>query len=153
YFRLKIGDLQYADLALPLAVTLGNKQAIDFASTNLQVGTEVDASASAAPGETAAPLPSGPKVTGAAPRALISDIPELVEARGSAGRARAGFRADAGLRSDQCGSRRDAGCARASSADQLQRSDRSDTARSERCDAARQPDRPRCFDWPRDAQR
>jgi hypothetical protein len=79
YFRLKVGDLNYADLALPLGATAGSKQAINFTSASLRATTELDATGAGAPGETAAPLPADERFTGAAPRVAISEFPELVE--------------------------------------------------------------------------
>jgi hypothetical protein len=80
FFRFKLGDLQYADLALPLAATAGTKQAIQFASTSLAEAAELDAGSIVIPGEVAAPVPANEHFTGAAPRVEISDFPELVEA-------------------------------------------------------------------------
>ncbi|MDX1946935.1 MAG: hypothetical protein SFU86_16150 [Pirellulaceae bacterium] len=80
FFRLKVGDLQYADFALPLAVAAGGKQAIRLPGSPLAGEAEFDASAAIVPGEVAAPLPAAPAFTGAAPRLAISDFPELLEA-------------------------------------------------------------------------
>src|SRR4029079_19014842 len=74
FFRLKIGDLQYADLATPLAVMAGGKQDVKFASTNVEGGVEIDATGASVPGETVVPLPSAERFTGAAPRIAISDV-------------------------------------------------------------------------------
>lgn len=79
FFRLKIGDLQYADLAVPLGATIGSKQPLKFASSNVAAPAELDASATTVPGETASPLPPGEAFTGAAPRVLLSDHPERIE--------------------------------------------------------------------------
>src|SRR5262245_20181125 len=74
YFRLKCGDLNYADLAFPLAATAGSKQAVAFASTSLRSAAELDATGANVPGETAAPLPDDERFTGAAPRVAISEF-------------------------------------------------------------------------------
>ncbi len=79
FFRLKVGDLQYADLALPLGVSAGNKQTIECASTNVHATAELNAVETVVPGETTAPLPTAERLTGAAPRVAISDFPELSE--------------------------------------------------------------------------
>ncbi|HZN33081.1 MAG TPA: hypothetical protein VFB80_04650 [Pirellulaceae bacterium] len=79
YFRLKIGDLQFADLALPLGATTGSKQAVRFASSNIPDVVELDLTANPAPGETASLLPAAERYSGAAPRIAVSDFPELVE--------------------------------------------------------------------------
>ena len=86
FFRLKVGDLQFADLALPLAIAVGSKQAIQFAGTNLSAGAELDATNMSVPGETVAPLPAADRFTGAAPRVAISDSPELIESPATGGK-------------------------------------------------------------------
>lgn len=85
YFRLKLGDLQYADLALPLGGTAGSKQPLRFTSSNLPGGAELDLSATQVPGETSAALPAAAHFTGSAPRVAISDFPELLESPAAAG--------------------------------------------------------------------
>ena len=85
YFRLKLGDLQYADLAMPLGATLGSKQPLQFAAANVPSGAELDLTAVEVPGETAAALPSAERFTGAAPRVASSDFPELVETPAAGG--------------------------------------------------------------------
>ncbi|HMC10450.1 MAG TPA: hypothetical protein VKH44_04140, partial [Pirellulaceae bacterium] len=85
FFRLKIGDLQYADLALPLGVTAGSKQVVKYASSNVETSAELNAVEITVPGETVAPVPTAERLTGAAPRIAISDFPELIETPPSAG--------------------------------------------------------------------
>jgi len=80
YFRLKVGDLQYADLAIPPAVSTGSKQDIHFASSNVSQGTRLDATDQNVPVEIAAPLAHAGHFTGARPRVAISDSKELLEA-------------------------------------------------------------------------
>ncbi len=79
YFRLKAGDLSYADFALPLAVAAGSKQVLRFAGTNLTATAEHDASAASIPGQSVATVPADTSFTGAAPRLAIADHTELVE--------------------------------------------------------------------------
>lgn len=79
FFRLKIGDLQYADFALPLAVAAGSKQALKFASSNLTLAAEVDATGVSIPGQSVATLPATERYSGAAPRLAISEFAEMVE--------------------------------------------------------------------------
>jgi glucokinase len=43
FFRLKVGDLQFADLALPLGVAIGGKQTIECVSTNIRASAELNA--------------------------------------------------------------------------------------------------------------
>lgn len=86
FFRLKVGDLQFADLAIPAGVTTGHKQTIAFASANLQGSAELNAVEITVPGETVAPVPFAERFTGASPRLAISDFPELAEAATSDGK-------------------------------------------------------------------
>jgi hypothetical protein len=79
-FRLKAGPLNYADLVVPLAVTLGTRQEIAYRGTNLQASATVDATGERAAGERPAPVPTAEWFTGAAPRIIYSDLPERVEA-------------------------------------------------------------------------
>ncbi len=85
YFRLKLGDLQFADLALPLGATLGSKQPLRFASASAAGGGELDLSHENVPGEASAALPPAESFTGAAPRLAVSDFPELVESPAAGG--------------------------------------------------------------------
>lgn len=85
FFRLKVGALQYADIAFPLAVSSASKSPLKFVGTNLTATAELDASASAYPGERAASLPAADQFTGAAPRVVVSDHPEHVETPPAAG--------------------------------------------------------------------
>jgi hypothetical protein len=85
FFRLKVGALQYADIAFPLAVAPASKSPIRFVASNLPATAELDASASSYPGERAAPLPAADQFTGAAPHVVVSDHPEQVETPPAAG--------------------------------------------------------------------
>ena len=85
FFRLKVGSLQFADIAFPLAVSPASKTPLKYVGTNLSAGAELDASASAYPGERSASLPAADQFTGAAPRILVSDHPEHVETSPAAG--------------------------------------------------------------------
>jgi hypothetical protein len=86
FFRLKIGDLQYADLAFPLAVALGGKQTIECVSANVRASAELNAVEWTLPGETTAPIPVAERLTGAEPRVAVSDFPELVETAATDGK-------------------------------------------------------------------
>lgn len=79
FFRVTIGDLQYADLAFPQAVAVGSKQVVQYASSNVEGRAELNATETTVPGEQAAPLPPAEHFTGAAPRIAISEFPELIE--------------------------------------------------------------------------
>jgi hypothetical protein len=86
YFRLKVGDLNYADFSLPLAAAAGSKQPLAFTSTSLAAAiAEHDATGWSVPGQSVATLPPADRLTGAAPRLAISDHPEFVEAAAAAG--------------------------------------------------------------------
>ncbi|MFN0021510.1 MAG: hypothetical protein ACKVP0_24935 [Pirellulaceae bacterium] len=85
FFRLKVGSLQFADIAFPLAVSPASKTPIRFAASNLTATSELDSVASVYPGERASTLPAADQFTGAAPRIIVSDHPEHVETPPAAG--------------------------------------------------------------------
>lgn len=82
FFRLKVGDLHYADMVYPLGVERGKEADLGFVSSTLPA----DAKSHVAPIESsvnlqvAALMPSLPGVTGAQPQLYVSGFPELVEA-------------------------------------------------------------------------
>lgn len=79
FFRLKIGDLAFSDLAFPLAVEAGSQKAITVVPTLASEPAKVDASQVQTPGETTISIPESPGFTGARPRVLVSDIAEVAE--------------------------------------------------------------------------
>ncbi len=85
FFRLKVGALQFADLAFPLAVSPASKTPISFVGSNLAGTVEQDSLASIYPGERGATLPATEQFTGAAPRVIVSDHPEQRETPQAAG--------------------------------------------------------------------
>jgi hypothetical protein len=85
FFRLKVGALQFADIAFPLAVSPASKTPIKFAASNLTATSELDSVASIYPGERASSLPAADQFTGAAPRVIVSDHLEHVETPPAAG--------------------------------------------------------------------
>ncbi len=86
FFRLKIGPLKYADLALPLAIPAGTKTQVQLRGGNLTATVEQDASGIPAPGYRPADLPADSQPTaGPGPTLLVSDHPELVEAAAAEG--------------------------------------------------------------------
>ncbi|HUE71980.1 MAG TPA: hypothetical protein VMP01_13925 [Pirellulaceae bacterium] len=89
YFRLKIGALQFADIAYPLGVTAGAKTPLKFIGGNVATGVELDATHFTAPGDHSSPLPAGDGLTGGAPKVIVSDFPELVETPPAAGQLQA----------------------------------------------------------------
>jgi hypothetical protein len=84
YFRLKVGTLDYADLAWPLAASLGSKTPLKIVGS-VAATAEFDASTIAAPGERSAGVPAAEAFTGAAPKVVVSDFPELAESPPAAG--------------------------------------------------------------------
>jgi hypothetical protein len=82
FFRLKIGDLHYADMAYPIGVQQGVKTPLKFVSSNLPATTTVNVEAAAADPRTdrAAPRPPVDTFTGAPPRIIVSPHAEAIEA-------------------------------------------------------------------------
>lgn len=80
FFRLKAGPLTYANLVVPLAVTLGTRHEVTYRGANLEASATVDATLERVAGERPAPVPAAEWFTGAAPRIIFSDLPERVEA-------------------------------------------------------------------------
>jgi hypothetical protein len=77
-FRLRIGDLQYADLPFPLAGQRGGKASFQLIGS-LAETTRVEADLTAVPGGSFVRLPRVPGVSGLSPYILVSDIPEVVK--------------------------------------------------------------------------
>jgi hypothetical protein len=97
FFRLKVGTLQYADLAFPLGVSAGTKSLLKFVQSNLNTVAEMDVSGTLARSERSAALPPADALTGAAPKVVVSDFPELVEAPPAAGQLQALPQAPVGI--------------------------------------------------------
>jgi hypothetical protein len=82
-FRLKIGDLKYAGLVYPLAVTRGAAGALTFLASNLPAELRATLPAAAAEdiGTGPAPWPAGAaQVSGSRPKLIFSPAREIVEA-------------------------------------------------------------------------
>ena len=79
YYRLKVGTLDYADLAWPLGASAGTKTPLRFIGS-IAAAAEFDGSGSGAPGERSTNVPPSDTFTGAAPKIVVSDFPELTEA-------------------------------------------------------------------------
>ncbi|HEX3872057.1 MAG TPA: hypothetical protein VHV77_16545, partial [Pirellulales bacterium] len=77
-FRLKIGALEYADLAFPLAAKIDQAVPLGFVSSNFPTGTAVVATGKHA-GAMPAPWPGLANLTGARPRVLVTEYDETVE--------------------------------------------------------------------------
>lgn len=82
FFRLSIGALEYADMVFPPAISRSASRDVEFLGSSGASAKSRMLTADAAPGVRQMPvnLPSGERFTGAAPRVLVSDFPELVEA-------------------------------------------------------------------------
>ncbi len=78
HLRLKVGKLEYADLAYPLAAKLDDSLPLGFVSSNFPAGTAVVARATRV-GTMPAPWPSLSNLSGARPRLLVTDVDELIE--------------------------------------------------------------------------
>lgn len=91
FFRLKIGELSYADFVLPQAITRGSKGSVRFGATNLvdQAPVEIDATASAFRAERASAAPAARLFTGGQPRILVTEHSEAVETLPAAGQKQA----------------------------------------------------------------
>ncbi len=84
-FRLKLGALEYADLAFPLGAKRGEKTAFSFASTNLPADLRSEAALEGPLPVQGAAWPSGRLVSGPRPRVMVSDLTEVAESAESPG--------------------------------------------------------------------
>lgn len=81
FFRLKIGELHYADLAFPLGISRGATASIQFAAGNVPLESTAPAEAATDPGDSRpAPAPPVANFTGGRPQLVVSDHAELTEA-------------------------------------------------------------------------
>ena len=86
HFRLKIGVLQFADFAVPLAITQGTKASVRLPGSSISDEVAVDASAFPAAGTMSISVPSTVATfTGAAPRIIVSYANETIEPARTAG--------------------------------------------------------------------
>lgn len=87
FFRLKVGHLQVAEQAFPLAVTKGQTTNVNLLTSALTGEIPFDASNLAVAHSTSIGVPStADRFTGAAPRVLVSDFAEQVEPVREAGK-------------------------------------------------------------------
>lgn len=84
HFRLKIGQLHFADMVFPLGARRGTKTPLEFVSTNLPAGASVEADLSSAAGDLPSAWPAVPWLTGARPRIVVGEMPELIEVTSAA---------------------------------------------------------------------
>ncbi len=85
FFRLKVGEFHYADLAYPLAAQAGAATSFEFASTNLSADARATGTLAVADGLSRdyAPVPwpaDVPLLSGSRPVVIVSDHAEVVEA-------------------------------------------------------------------------
>lgn len=85
HFRLKIGELYYADAAFPLGVQRGVKSAVTFLG-NLPLGLQGFVEGPAVGTTIPVPLPALSALSGPAPRLFVGDFPEVVETVQPAGK-------------------------------------------------------------------
>lgn len=80
FFRLKLGELSYADTAFPLGIQSGSKAPVTLGLTNIPSGSggEVDATAIAVPTDLGAAI-SVPMFSGSQPRVATTQHVEAVE--------------------------------------------------------------------------
>jgi hypothetical protein len=79
FFRLKVGDVRYADLVYPLAVQKGQATPLTLAATNLPASTSLSSGQLAENGFAPSPLPEVPNFSGGRPRLWVSEHAEVVE--------------------------------------------------------------------------
>lgn len=81
HYRLKVGALEYADFALPAAVSGKSPASVRFTSSNLppEATAVVDASQHSIPGARVALPTPGQWLTGAQPSLVVSDAAEAAE--------------------------------------------------------------------------
>jgi hypothetical protein len=87
FFRLKVGDFHYADLAYPLAVQKGTQATFEFAATNFLAAARATASWTNTDGPPQqyqpAPWPADVNLlSGSRPPVMVSDHAEILEASG-----------------------------------------------------------------------
>ncbi len=80
HFRLKIGELSYADLAFPLGGQCGTEGAFELLGNVLPPGTRVKVDLRTAAGDVPVPFAQKHGLTGSAPRIIVGDFPEVLEA-------------------------------------------------------------------------
>src|SRR5262249_14824428 len=84
HFRLKIGELTYADQVFPLGVQRGQRASVEYVG-NVPPGLRVEVQPNS-PGELPVPALRVPAFTGVAPHVLVGEYPEVLEADQPAGK-------------------------------------------------------------------
>ncbi|MBI2825412.1 MAG: hypothetical protein HYX69_12065 [Planctomycetia bacterium] len=84
HFRLKIGDIHYADLVFPLGGGRGTKGSFELVATNLTEGAKIDADLNVPAAGVPAVWPTGKLLTGSRPQIIVGDFPDTFEQSGGA---------------------------------------------------------------------
>jgi hypothetical protein len=79
FFRLKVGDLQYAELAYPLGVRRGTAGSVNLIGANLPPDSKTEVQARSIGDVQPAVSPADKKIASGAPRVVISDLNEILE--------------------------------------------------------------------------
>jgi|GEM_PF-223631 len=85
FFRLKIGDLQFADMVYPLGAQRGAKNSFELVGANLPAGTKTETDLTGAALATSATWPPTGVFTGGRPQIIVGDLPEVIEQAVAAG--------------------------------------------------------------------
>lgn len=80
HYRMKVGNFQFADQAFPPAIQPGQKTKLQLVG-NIPAAQQVEVESQPIDRPLAAPLPALTSITGARPRVIVSDLPEVVEQR------------------------------------------------------------------------
>ena len=78
-FRLKIGEIHFADLVFPLGAQRGSKVSFTPIASNLAPEQTIEANLAGAVGSVAAPWPTDQLLTGSRPQIRVSDLSEVLE--------------------------------------------------------------------------
>ncbi|HEY4313069.1 MAG TPA: hypothetical protein VGN12_26690 [Pirellulales bacterium] len=78
-FRLKIGDIHYADGVFPMGGRRGTKGLFELIGTNLAPGQKIEANLAGGASVLPGMLPSGLSLSGSAPQIIVGDLTEVVE--------------------------------------------------------------------------
>jgi len=80
HYRLKVGDFHFADQTFPPAIQSGRKTTLQLVG-NIAGDRQVEITSPASDRPIAAPLPADAMISGARPRLIVSNLPELLEQR------------------------------------------------------------------------
>src|SRR5262249_50675818 len=80
HFRLKVGDLYYADRVFPLGGQRGATACFDMIGSVPPAARQLQVDLNTAGGTIPVPLPRMPGLTGPSPRIIVDDFPEITQA-------------------------------------------------------------------------